>query len=381
MPFSRRNFLQGVTCLGATLALRDAQASGDHLPIVCVEEHVVHQELLQALMPHLLPSATYLTDWGKDVTDLGGASETRPRVLAAKESGRKLLDMGNGRLADMERHAIDMQVVSSTASPQFLPGKTGIRLCAEANDALARAVSKHPTRFAAFATLPWQEPKAAVDELKRCTSALGFRGVILNGRPGSTFLDDRGYLPVLEGIAAQKVPLFLHPGLPLEDVRSHYYTGFSREVSARLSMFGWGWHNEEGVQIVRLLLSGIFDALPNLTIICGHWGEFVPFFLQRLDDSIPRKATGLRRTLSETFKSNFYVTPSGMTSLPHFLFLREMLGMERLLFSVDYPYLSLNGARAWLESLPVSRQEKELFAWRNASKLLHLEESIFTQRV
>lgn len=177
---------------------------------------------------------------------------------------------------------------------------------------------------------------------------------------------------MLEALNALRVPLFLQPGLPLAQVRGAYYAGFSREVSARLSMFGWGWHSEEGVQLVRLLLSGVFDELPRLRVISGHWGELVPFFLQRLDDSIPQEATGLRRSLTETFKEHVYVTPSGMTSLPHFLFVRELVGMDRLLFSVDYPYLSLNGARDWLENLPVSYEEKEKFAFHNAEALLCL---------
>lgn len=378
MPFSRRAALKALALsgAGAVLGMRAEAAESPgtcgRLRLVCVEEHVANRSVAQEAMPAMLRQAPYLTDWGKDVTDNGQADLSRPRVIAAGDSLRKLMDTDAGRLRDMDAHGIDMQVLSYAASPHLVPGKAGIALCARANDDLAASVERHAARFAAFATLPWQEPEPAVKELERCVGRLGFRGVLLNGRPGDTFLDNTRYRPVLDALNALRVPLFLHPGLPLPQVRNAYYGGFSREVSARLSMFGWGWHNEEGVQLVRLLLSGVFDSLPQLRIISGHWGELVPFFLQRLDDSIPQEATGLRRSLTETFREHVYVTSSGMTSLPHFLFMREIVGMDRLLFSVDYPYLSLNGARSWLENLPVSHAEKEKFAFRNAEDLLRL---------
>ena len=378
MPCSRRTALKTLALSGAGAALgirAEACAAPDkrgRLHLVCVEEHVSSRGVAREAMPEMLRQAPYLADWGKDVADKGETAKDRPRVICARDSLRKLMDTDAGRLRDMDAHGIDMQALSYAPSPHLVPGQAGIGLCARANDELAASVERHPARFAAFATLPWQEPEAAVKELERCIGRLGFRGVLLNGRPGEAFLDDARWRPVLEALNALRVPLFLQPGLPLAQVRGAYYAGFSREVSARLSMFGWGWHSEEGVQLVRLLLSGVFDELPRLRVISGHWGELVPFFLQRLDDSIPQEATGLRRSLTETFKEHVYVTPSGMTSLPHFLFVRELVGMDRLLFSVDYPYLSLNGARDWLENLPVSYEEKEKFAFRNAEALLRL---------
>ncbi|MBQ7617506.1 MAG: amidohydrolase [Desulfovibrio sp.] len=378
MPFSRRGALKSLAMAGlyALLGTKTEASASKSVPgrlrLVCVEEHVSSQALVKETLPMMLGKAPYLTDWGKTVTDQGETDLSRPRVISASASLKKLMDIGAGRLKDMDTHGIDLQVLSYAAAPHLLPGQAGIDLCQRANNYLASCVAKHPDRFVAFATLPWNEPKAAVYELKRCREELGFRGVLLNGRPAETFLDDPRFRPILTALDKLQVPLFLHPGLPLPEVQKAYYAGFTPEVSARLAMFGWGWHNEEGVQIVRLLLRGIFESLPKLQIILGHWGEFVPFFLQRLDDSLPKEATGLSQSLTETFRQHFYVTPSGMTSLPHFLFLKELLGMDRLLFSVDYPYLSLNGARSWLENLPLSHTEKEKFAFRNAEALLGL---------
>ncbi len=201
---------------------------------------------------------------------------------------------------------------------------------------------------------------------------LGLVGTILFGRPDHVFLDDPRFEPILAKLDELRVPIYLHPGIPLPAVQQPYYGGLEKQVSARLSLFGWGWHNEAGVQLLRVLLSKKFDQYPNLQVISGHWGEMVPFYLQRLDDSIPQQVTGLSRSITETFKQHVYVTPSGMLNLPHFEFINKVIGVDRILYSVDYPYLTLAGARRFLETLPVSQEEKEKIAHRNAEALFHL---------
>ena len=107
-------------------------------------------------------------------------------------------------------------------------------------------------------------------------------------------------------------------------------------------------------------------------MISGHWGEMVPFYLKRLDDAIPREATGLSRTITDTYRAHVHVTPSGMLTLPHFRFIQEVVGIERILFAVDYPYLTNTGARRFLETLPVSDADRASIAHGNAEKLLRL---------
>ena len=168
------------------------------------------------------------------------------------------------------------------------------------------------------------------------------------------------------------MPLYLHPGAPLPQVREPYYSGLDKEVSARLSLFGWGWHNETGIHVIRVMLAGAFDRYPNLQVISGHWGEMVPFYLQRLDDAIPREVTGLSRTITDTYRAHVHVTPSGMLTLPHFKFIQEVVGIDRILFAVDYPYLTNTGARRFLEALPVSDADRAKIAHGNAERLLRL---------
>lgn len=342
------------------------------LKIIGIEEHLNTPALAKASMPYALQQAPYLTDWGKQVDDLGKQDVTRPRVIKASSSLQRLMNTGAERLQEMDQHGIDMQVLSFAAAPQLIESDNAIELIQQANNHLAELKAQHPDRFAGFATLPWQNIEAALQELERCVQQLGLTAVLINGRPGQDFLDHPSYAPILAKMNELDVPLFLHPGVPVPSVQNAYYQGFNPEITARLSMFAWGWHNEAGVQLIRLILSGTLDRNPKLKLISGHWGELMPFYLQRLDDSMPQSATGLKRSISQTVKDQVYITNSGMTGLAHFNFIKEVIGIDNMLFSVDYPYLSLNGARAFIENLPISDAEKAKFAYQNAQKLLKL---------
>jgi hypothetical protein len=120
------------------------------------------------------------------------------------------------------------------------------------------------------------------------------------------------------------MPLYLHPLAPLPQVQEVYYSGLRPEVSASFSLGGWGWHHEAGVHVLRLILSGAFEEFPNLQVISGHWGEMVPFYLQRLDDMLPTNVTGLSTTITDTYRNHLWVTPSGMFYEPHFAFIRSV---------------------------------------------------------
>jgi predicted TIM-barrel fold metal-dependent hydrolase len=343
------------------------------MKLICVEEHALDPAIGAATRSLVDAEAPYLNDWGSRVVDGQQVTDrSRPHVVASSESSRKALDMGAARLADMDRAGISTQVLSYGGFPQLLPADKAIDLCRAANDKLAAAAQAHPDRFSGFATLPWQVPEAAARELERAVTELGLRGALINGRPGETFLDNSYYEPVLAAFDALKVPLYIHPGLTLPAVQEPYYGGLGCELSARLSMFAWGWHNEAGIEVLRMLLAGVFDRHPNLRVISGHWGEMVPFFLQRLEDSIPQEASGLKRPIVQTYREHVYVAPSGMLTMPHFQFIYSLMGAERILYSIDYPYQSLDGARAFIDRLPVSAGEKALIAHGNAERLLGL---------
>ncbi len=341
--------------------------------IICVEEHTMDAAIAKASRAALAEQAPYMSALGSGFQDeSGSAADMRPRMLGSRQVMESVDKPIADRLPDMDAGGIDMQVLSYSNVTQYVSVDQAADLARAANDRLAEAVAANPGRFGAFSTLPWQDPDAAVAEAERTVKQLGFKGTLLVGHPGDTFLDDERYDGVLAKLAELGVPLYVHPGNPLRQVQMPYYGGLSKDLSARFSLFGWGWHNEAGIQVIRMILAGVLDKHPKLQIISGHWGEMVPFYLQRMDDAMPQGATGLSRTISQTYKDQVFVTPSGMLTMPHFKFIHEVLGAERILFSVDYPYLTLSGAKTFLETLPISEAEKAMIAHGNAERLLKL---------
>lgn len=344
------------------------------LDLICLEEHISDQAIGQATQAAMAQQAPYFNDVNSAYHDDPATEpQDRPRLLDGNIAFQLAGQPVASRLPAMDAAGITMQVLSFSNSVQFAPAEQAAGLARAANDRLGQAVAAHPQRFGGFSTLPWQDVPSALQELERTAGTLGLRATLLTGRPSpDCFLDAPEFEPLLAKLAELEVPLYLHPGVPLPAVQSPYYGGFSKEITARLSLFGWGWHNEAGIHVLRLILSGALDRHPGLKLISGHWGEMVPFFLQRLDDMLPPEATGLQRTISQTYRDQVWVTPSGMLNLPHFHFIREVLGSERILFSVDYPYLTMTGARTWLENLPIPQREKELIAHGNARALLKI---------
>jgi uncharacterized protein len=339
--------------------------------IICLEEHTLNAAAAKATLHAVAKQAPYMADLGSEYRE--EPPNDRPGLQAPKRAVEMASAAVEDRLAAMDADGIDMQVLSDSNLMQFAPRESAVELARAVNGRIADAVAKHPNRFAGFSSLPWQDPGDCVRELERTVSDLGLSGTMLLGRPDeSVFLDDSRYAEVLAKLEELSVPIYIHPGPPLIEVQQPYYGGFDKEVTARLSLYGWGWHNEAGVQIVRLILSGTLDRHPGLRIISGHWGEMVPFFLQRLDDVLPPVATGLSRSISQTYRDQVFVTPSGLFSLPHFLFVREVLGVDRIMFSVDYPYVTMTGARRWLESLPIDEMELTAIAHGTAEGLLRL---------
>lgn len=341
--------------------------------IICIEEHVSDAATGKASGAEMGAIAPYMKDVGAyhdDPSRVGNRPGLTnfPEALAIAARG-----LDDERVAAMDADRIDMQVISYSSATQLAPAAQEAALARAANDSLAAQVARYPGRFGGFCTLPWQDVDAAVAEAERCATELGYTATMLNGFPEEgRMVDDAKYAPILAKLADLSMALYLHPGPPQPAVQHVYYAGYSPELTGRLSLFGWGWHNEAGIQVVRLILSKVLDTHRNLNLISGHWGEMVPFFLQRMDDTMPPAVTGLSRTISETYRDQVWVTPSGMLNLPHFKFIHEALGAARIIFSIDYPYLTMTGGRDWLEALPVTDEERHAIAHGNAEALLRI---------
>jgi predicted TIM-barrel fold metal-dependent hydrolase len=281
----------------------------------------------------------------------------------------RLLNLAEDRLALMDETGLDVQVVSLTTPALHDLGRESIQIARRANDMLAEAVARHPTRLQALATLPVAMPEQAAEELDRCVRALGFKGTMLCGRIGARNLDDPTFTPIFQCAEALGAPILLHPRAPTMAVREAYYSGFDPQVDAAFATYGLGWHYDAGIQFVRLVLSGTFDRMPGLQVILGHWGELVLFYAERL--AAMDRVSGLAHPIATYLRRNLYITASGMF-LPHYLARAvAVVGDDRLLFSTDFPYQYRPGrdARRFLDNCGLTKSAKAQFAHGNWLRL------------
>jgi len=289
----------------------------------------------------------------------------------APEIRRRLDDLGELRLKEMDEAGIDVQVLSHGApSTQRLDAPTAVRLARDANDRLAKVIAARPDRFAGFAALPTPDPKAAAAELERTISELGFKGAMVHGLTNGVFFDDKRFWPIFARAQALDVPLYVHPAAPHSAVVDVYYKDYVKDFPAILNA-AWGLTVETATQGIRLVLSGVFDAYPDLKIILGHMGEGLPFLLWRIDHALSRP--GNRRiSFREQFSRHFYITTSGNFSTPALLCSMMELGVDRILFSVDWPFVQNVPGTKWMSELQLSAEDKTKILSGNAKRLLRM---------
>ena len=287
----------------------------------------------------------------------------------APEIRRRLDDLGELRLKEMDEAGIDVQVISHGApSTQRLDPATAVRLARHANDRLAQAIAAHPERFAGFAALPTPDPQAAADELERAVTKLGFKGAMVHGLTNGLFFDDERFWPIFARAQALDVPLYVHPAVPHGAVVEAYYKDYLRDFPALLTA-AWGFTVETATQAIRLVLSGVFDAYPDVKIILGHMGEGLPFLLWRIDHALSRP--GNRRiAFRDRFSQHFYITTSGNFSTPALLCSMLELGVDRILFSVDWPFVQNVPGTKWMHRPPaLGRRQDQDLEWQRQAAL------------
>jgi uncharacterized protein len=285
----------------------------------------------------------------------------------------RLADIGAQRIADMDKNGIDLQVLSHTVpSPEILEPNRAVPLCHRVNDELAEAVSHYPSRFAAFASLPVADPHAAATELQRAVRELRLKGAMIQGVTQGCFLDHPFFFPILECAEALEVPIYLHPAPPPEAVFNSYFSDLEPAVAFMLSTAGWGWHAETALHTLRLIAAGTFDRFPRLQLIIGHMGEMIPFQLARTGQALSGVAKKLRQDPARYFQTNIHITTSGLFTAPPLHLALEVLGPDRVLFSIDYPYSGNNVGRAFLDSLTLPPDDFDKITHRNAERLLNI---------
>jgi len=283
----------------------------------------------------------------------------------------RLLDVGDGRIREMDAAGIDLAVLSLTSpGVEHFEPSVATRLAQRANDELAAAIDKHPDRLRGFAALSPKDTEAAVRELERSVKELGLRGWKTHSNYGDSYIDERRYRPILAKAEELGVPIYLHPAGPM--IRE------LRTYGLALAGAGFGFGVETATAMVRLVLSGAFDAFPDLKIILGHYGEGLPFLAQRVDhafarphirESDPDAVPDLRRFPSAYLHSNMFVTTSGNYFVGAFECTRAALGIERMLLATDYPYEEMTECLAFLQGVDVSEDERARLYYGNASGL------------
>lgn len=318
-------------------------------------------------------------EWGRALAhaDVEPGFRAMGRSILGNSDGARaiharLLDVGAGRVAQMDAEGIERQILSLTApGVQVFDAPLATRLARRANDALIRAIARYPRRFAGLAAVAPHEPREAVRELERIARAPGIKGWIVNSHTHGEYLDEDRFVPLFEAAEALGLPLYLHPREPSSGMIAPY-------LKHGLYFAGWGFAAEAGLHAMRLIMSGLFHRFPRLRIVLGHMGESIPFWLQRIDNRYELQVKlGEVRELphmpSEIFRNHFVITTSGVCSEPALRLAIDVLGAERVLFAVDYPYESTSEATSFLDNARIGGPERELIYWQNSARVFHIE--------
>ena len=327
--------------------------------------------------PELLAAWRDLLDSGS-VDDPGFRSMWGFYLSSESERARflrdRLQDLGERRLADMDAAGIDRQVISLTApGPQIFDTDRAVAMATLANDQLADACRRHPDRFTGLTAVAPQDPAGAAKEIERGARNLGFKGVIINSHTRGEYLDDPKFWPIFEAAEALGTPVYLHPNSPSRGL-------IEPLLDAGLDGAIFGFAVETGMHLLRLIVAGVFDRFPRLKLVVGHLGEALPFWLSRLDymheASVRSQRYARMRPLearpSDYMRRNVWVTTSGMAWAPAILFSRDVLGADRVLYAMDYPYQYVAAEVTAHDDLPLTPDEKKALFQTNAEQVFGL---------
>jgi 5-carboxyvanillate decarboxylase len=293
----------------------------------------------------------------------------RPTSILAR-----LTDLGERRLRDMDETGIDKQLLLLTSpGVQVFDAPLAVELARSSNDQLAEAVRKHPTRYAGLAAIAPQNPREAAKELERGVRSLGLKGAVINSHTRGEYLDDPKFSPIFEAAESLNVPIYIHPQTPSARMIAPFL-----ERGLDGAIFGFGV--EVGLHMMRIMVAGVLDRYPKVQIVVGHMGEALPFWLYRLDFMHNATVAANRyesmkktqRKISEYMRENFYITTSGMAWQPAIMFTQSVLGVDRVMYAMDYPYQFVPEEVKTHDDLPISDADKKKLFQTNAEKVFKL---------
>ncbi|MCJ1421780.1 hypothetical protein MMC32_008147 [Xylographa parallela] len=283
----------------------------------------------------------------------------------------KLRDLGAQRIADMDAGGVSLQVVSHG------PGVGTLEQCRSANDSLAAAVQQNRPRLAGFATLPMGKPQDAAQELEWCIKDLGFVGALLENHYQGRYYDDEDFWPVFAMAEKLDTVVYIHPAFPTGLLKQTFKGNYPIQTETLLGIAGWGWHADTGLHILRLFGAGLFDRFAKLKVVIGHMGEMLPFQLDRILGAEKHMFPAMKRGLREVWDQNLWITTSGMVGLGPFSCLLRTTKIDRILYSVDYPFSSNEQGGRFLEAVRksglVTEEQLADIGYRNAEAMLKVK--------
>ena len=318
------------------------------ITVISLEDHFLHPKVWEMLPKELKDKYKFLKD--------------------------ELLDIGEGRIKKMDAAGIDFQVISHVEPGVNFIDDTNqaIKLAREINNYLFEAIKIFPERLGGFAVLPMQSPTAATEELERAVTKLGFKGALIDGHTNGIYLDDDSYTILLQKAEDLDVPIYIHPTNPPKEIAEKYFENNDAIIT------GWGWQVETSIHVIRMINKGVFDKHPRLKVIIGHMGELLPYGFTRLNIALTagnwliKSNEAPKMNVHYYFKNNIFITSSGVFDEPVFRCAKEMMGLNNLMFSVDYPFQDNVAATSFLHKLTLNPLEKAQFAGTNAINLLKL---------
>lgn len=309
----------------------------------------------------------YIRLLGRDDVEIGFRSLMGYFLTSSHPQPRSVVDrithLGAGRLADMDATGIDRQILSLTSpGTQVLDRVAAREFAALANDRIAEATRAHPSRYSGLAAVGFEDASSAVDELERAVRTLGLRGLIANSHIKGTYLDAPQYFPILEKAAELGVPVYLHPQtLPDRAIAPYVEAGLDGAV--------WGFAAETGLHLLRIITSGLFDRIPGLRVVVGHLGEGLPYWMHRIDHMHAKQVAAgryeaikpLQQRPSEYLRTHIWLTTSGMPWEPAISFARSVVGADRVMYAMDYPYQFESAEVEEMDALPYPAEERRAF--------------------
>lgn len=333
------------------------------IPLITLEEHF--------FSPHISDWSTY--GYSEQFKHLPGVAS-------------KLLDLDTIRLKSMDETSIAIQVLSHAPGLAKSSGPDPVGDCQRANDEMAAAVKRHPSRYAALAVLPMSLPEDAAKELRRCVRELGFKGALVDNHVDGRHYESSAYHVFWRTAEELGVPIYLHPTWPSPNVQLPQYRGeIPNAATTSLASSAWGWHADVGTHLLKLFASGLFDLFPRLKLIIGHMGEMLPFMLERIEylsqrwdvSSLHPQLDSKHRPFGQVYRENLWITTSGCWSIAPMACILRNTPVEHILYSVDYPFAKNEDGLAFMEELEksglVTREQFVKIGYKNAEALLGIK--------